>query len=215
MRALIAAVILLLALAASGLMYWFGGAPAAAPISPAAAPSPAPRSTAEPGALEPAAPVTVRQDPAQDSERVAIAAPPPKPRKGIEDVGAAPIGIDYRPRYAHVAREALLEKLTQLENDVETTSGKLFEERFAANKFTTQPIAANDGRALDEIIESLTAERELCSTRLVMSGTAAERRPQAVQIVCLPRAQFPELYAMVDERDWLSEFINPAASTDK
>ena len=215
MRAVLVAVILLLALAGAGLMYWLGGAPPAAPVAPTVAPSPAPRSTEAPDAVEPAAPVVVRQEPGQDSERVAITAPPPKPRKGIEDVGAAPVGVDYAPRYKHVAREALLEKLTQLENDVETTSGKLFEERFAANKFTTQPIAANDGRALDEIIESLTAERELCSTRLVMSGTAAERRPQAVQIVCLPRAQFPELYAMVDERDWLSEFINPAASTDK
>jgi len=123
-----------------------------------------------------------------------------------------PVGVDFTSKYRDVAREKLLDKLMRLEGEVERTSTKLFAERFAANRFTTEPIAANDARNLDEIVESLTSESVLCSTRLVMIDTP---RPEAVQIVSLRRAEFPGLYALVDERDWLRDSLARTAPTDK
>jgi hypothetical protein len=215
MRALLVTLLLVLAIAGAGVFVWLSGDSPAAPSASAAAASPAHEAPAAAVPAAVSAAEAIQREAATENERVPASAAPPKPRKGIEDVGAVPVGIDYTPRYEHVAHGALLERLTRLEDSVDEKSNQLFAERFASGKFTTHAIAANDARAVEEIVESLTEERQLCSTRLVMSGTASDRRPQAIEIVCLPRAEFPELYALVDERDWLSDFIARKATTKK
>lgn len=147
------------------------------------------------------------------NEREASASPQaraPEP-PGIEDAGPAPVGADFTWKYGRNSRAELIERLNLLESTVQLASDRAFEERWKAPEgIEAHEIAANDARGVDEIAASHVHEGELCATRLVFANEnvlTLQARPQAVNVVCLPRAGYAELYEQVGERDWLREFI--------
>jgi hypothetical protein len=177
----------------------------------ARAPGAARPSAANPAHAEPAqAPAAIEHATAEAPgapERSETSAPTEDVAPGIEEGGAAPVGRDFGAKYAHSARAELDTRLAALERDVQTISEREFSERFAHQGFETHAIEPNDTRGVEEIVASLKHDGELCQARIVSSAPSGDPtaglRPTAVQIVCLARREHADLYALVEERDWL------------
>jgi hypothetical protein len=199
----------LLALLAVGAAVWSSRAGGAAaerargePTGRAAAPEPAPTSPA--GA------------PAAVERTVVVLEPPPPPPEplGAEDGGAVPLpGPDFSAKYAGRDGEALELALDELEAAVHLESSQRFEARFEQGRFEEHPLGGEDVDGVRDAVAAGVPPGELCQMRVVMEPESVGEgalRPLALQAATLPRAEFPELYALVDERDWLRRYLAPS-----
>jgi len=212
MRSVVLLTLLVLGLAAAAVL-WLGRSDRSATAEtarPDAAASPSARS-----------PLDATHDPADGAAAARVAAPveppPPPPREpgGIEEDGAQPLPTaDFSWKYAELGPEELERLLAELEGSVQLASDKEILQRFEDGRFVEREVDPGDPRALQDIVRSLAPADEIHQTRIVMDpasvgAATVDMRAQAVQIVSLPRDQFPGLYALADERDWLRRFLAP------
>ena len=215
MRSILIVLLVLAAIVAGATLVWFESEGTAPPLAPGASP----RATTMVSAPRTNAVADVDNAVVRDDARVAAAVPAPKPVQGIEDAGAAPVGLDFTGKYEHDTREQLTLKLSELDARVEKESDALFRARFERNQFQTYKIEPNDARPLDEITETLKSPAGLCSTRAVATPSngagPAQARVTSVEIVCLARDEFPALYAVFDEREWLRNSLERLVHENK
>lgn len=137
----------------------------------------------------------------------AEAPPPPAPPEpqGIEDGGVAPQPErDYSWKYGRSSEEQLARALAELDGKLQQRADDLILRRFDAGLYEEFPV---DGRPLDKLIAQHKPEGLLGQLRVKLdtssNAATSQTTPLSVQVVTLPRGEFPELYELYDERGWL------------
>jgi hypothetical protein len=173
-------------------------------------PGPAPAGI---GAAEDLAP------PAADVAREAapVEPPPPAPEPdGIEDGGHAPAPEqDHSAKYAGLAPAELARGLADLEGRIQLECDREFADRFRSGRYVEHAVAPDDRERFQELLAAPSAKGWLRRARPVLEepregGATADVRFRAVQVVELPPDEFPALYALAAERDWLRRFLAPS-----
>lgn len=137
----------------------------------------------------------------------AEAPPPPVPPEpqGIEDGGVAPQPeSDYSWKYGSSSEEQLARVLAELDGKLQQRADDLILRRFDAGLYDEFPVA---GQPIDKLIAQHRPEGLLGQLRVKLdtssNAATSQTTPLSVQVVTLPRGEFPELYELYDERGWL------------
>jgi hypothetical protein len=153
--------------------------------------------------------------PTSEPEREALAEPPPPPAppepEGLED-GAKPKQpeLDFSESYARYTYAEMESALANLDAEVRARLEEIANARIEQGRFESVAIEPGDRRTSEELLKAHESADELRVVRVAADADgAAPARPSALQIVSLGRAEYPELYALAAERDWLRKFLVP------
>jgi hypothetical protein len=198
---------LLLLLLAGGLWLAVGGrrgpGDAAEPVSPGVPLKPGLQS----------GPQSVPRVPERVEQATTEPGPVPAPG-GLEDE-PPPAPPDLSARFAGYSPESLREHLREVELKLSAEQDVAFKRRFDAGLFETHAVDVERGDW--DLLAQRAPAGELGRGRLRFGEPGPDgKRPAQYQLARLPRAEYPALYALVDERDWLrAELARLGADEDR